>query len=144
MIKCMLMLTNSGNFYSIWINLISYHPTEINATAASQCMSLIISLFQHILCECVSSEYIRCSCGSVLEHCVSSTKCCGFNSQGTQILIKIKCVSWVHCNLLWIKVFDIYNNIIHHPSLPKRLDTTGLLYTSGQPSMCKMICRQRF
>ncbi len=28
----------------------------------------------------------RCSCGSVLEHCVSSAKGCGFNSQGTHIL----------------------------------------------------------
>ncbi len=30
----------------------------------------------------------RCSCGSVVEHCVSSAKGCGFNSQGTRILIK--------------------------------------------------------
>ncbi len=26
---------------------------------------------------------VRCSCGSVVEHCVSSAKGCGFNSQGT-------------------------------------------------------------
>ncbi len=96
MIKCMLMLTNSGHFYSILISLTSYHPTEIHATAG-------YSVWMR-----VSSEYIRCSCGSVVEHCVSSTTCCGFNSQGIQILIKIKCVSWMHCNLLWIKVFDIY------------------------------------
>ncbi len=25
-----------------------------------------------------------CSCGSVVEHCVSSAKGCGFNSQGTE------------------------------------------------------------
>ncbi len=30
---------------------------------------------------------IQCSCGSVVEHCVSSTKGCGFNSQGTHVLI---------------------------------------------------------
>ncbi len=30
---------------------------------------------------------IQCSCGSVVEHCVSSTKGCGFNSQETHILI---------------------------------------------------------
>ncbi len=30
----------------------------------------------------------RCSCGSVVKHCVSSTKGCGFNSQGTHILTK--------------------------------------------------------
>ncbi len=29
-----------------------------------------------------------CSCGSVVEHCISSAKGCGFNSQGTHILIK--------------------------------------------------------
>ncbi len=29
---------------------------------------------------------MRCSCGSVVEHCVSSAKGCGFNSQGTHIL----------------------------------------------------------
>ncbi len=35
--------------------------------------------------------------GSVVEHCVSSAKGCGFDSQGTHILIKEKCKS------LWIK-----------------------------------------
>ncbi len=29
-----------------------------------------------------------CSCGSVVEHCVSSAKGCGFNSLGTHILTK--------------------------------------------------------
>ncbi len=29
-----------------------------------------------------------CSCGSVVEHCVSSAKGCGFNTKGTHILIK--------------------------------------------------------
>ncbi len=44
-IKCMLiMIISSGHFYSIWINLTSYHTTEINVTAASQCMLLIIVL----------------------------------------------------------------------------------------------------
>ncbi len=28
---------------------------------------------------------VLCSCGSVVEHCVSSAKGCGFNSQGTHI-----------------------------------------------------------
>ncbi len=27
--------------------------------------------------------YFLCSCGSVVEHCVSSAKVCGFDSQGT-------------------------------------------------------------
>ncbi len=30
----------------------------------------------------------KCSCGSVVEHCVSSAKGCGFDSQGTHIVIK--------------------------------------------------------
>ncbi len=29
-----------------------------------------------------------CSCDSVLEHCVSSAKGCGFNFQGTHVLTK--------------------------------------------------------
>ncbi len=42
-----------------------------------------------------------CSCGSVVVHCVSSAKGCGFNSQGTHILKK--CIVWMHCKSLWIK-----------------------------------------
>ncbi len=39
--------------------------------------------------ECsVSPAIILCSCGSVAEHCVNSTQGCGFNSQGTHILMK--------------------------------------------------------
>ncbi len=45
----------------------------------------------------------KCACGSVVEHCVSSAKGRGFNSQGTHILIK-KCIAWMHCKSLWIKV----------------------------------------
>ncbi len=44
-----------------------------------------------------------CSCGSVVEHCVSSAKGCGFNSQGTHILIK-KCIAWVHCKCINVNV----------------------------------------
>ncbi len=28
-------------------------------------------------------------CGSVVEHCISSAKGCGFNSQGTHLLMKM-------------------------------------------------------
>ncbi len=38
-----------------------------------------------------------------LEHCISSAKCCGFNSQGTHVLTKKKWITWMHCNSLWIK-----------------------------------------
>ncbi len=37
-----------------------------------------------LLTNCVT----KCSCGSVVEHCVSSTNGCGFNSQGIRILTK--------------------------------------------------------
>ncbi len=30
-----------------------------------------------------------CSCGSVVEHCISSAKGCGFDSQGTHLLMKM-------------------------------------------------------
>ncbi len=42
-----------------------------------------------------------CSCGSVVEHCVNSTKGCGFDSQGTHILIK-KYIYFFYKSL-WIK-----------------------------------------
>ncbi len=35
------------------------------------------------------TDVFQCSCGSVVEHCVSSAKGCGFDSQGTQILMKM-------------------------------------------------------
>ncbi len=44
--------------------------------------SLIYYLCYHIQC-------YSCSCGSVVEHCVSSAKGCGFDSQGTHILMKM-------------------------------------------------------
>ncbi len=43
-----------------------------------------------------------CSCGSVVEYCVSSSRGCGFNSQGTHILGK-KSTAWMHCKSLRIK-----------------------------------------
>ncbi len=55
------------------------------------------------MCGCVwnNCEIKSCSCGSVVEHCDSSVKGHGFNSQGTHILIK-KMYS-LNCKLLWIK-----------------------------------------
>ncbi len=41
-------------------------------------------------------------CGSVVEHCVRSAKGCGFNSQGTQILLK-NLQPECNCKSLWIK-----------------------------------------
>ncbi len=37
--------------------------------------------------------------GSVVQHCVSSAKGCGFNSQWAHILIKT-CIAWMHCKSL--------------------------------------------
>ncbi len=57
-----------------------------------------ISQFKHLLCYLcfivnkillfVKYCKIVCSFGSVVEHCISSANGCGFNSQGTRILIK--------------------------------------------------------
>ncbi len=38
---------------------------------------------------CTNSVNSVFLCGSVVEHCVSSAKGCGFNSQGTHILMKM-------------------------------------------------------
>ncbi len=40
----------------------------------------------HVL---LSVKSIKFLCGSVVEHCVSSAKGCGFDSQGTRILTKM-------------------------------------------------------
>ncbi len=50
----------------------------------------------------IHQSFLFISYGSVVEHCVSSAKGCGFNSQGTHILIK-QCIAWMHCKSLWIK-----------------------------------------
>ncbi len=52
-----------------------------------------------------SGNWCMCSCGSVVEHCASSAKGCGFNSQGTPIRTK-KCIAWMYCKSLWIKPSD--------------------------------------
>ncbi len=50
-------------------------------------------------------KLLKCSCGSVVEHCVSNAKGCGFNFQGTHMLINYikNCIAWLHCKSLWIK-----------------------------------------
>ncbi len=39
--------------------------------------------------QCTMHLCILCSCGSVVEHCVCSTKGCGFDSQETHIMKKM-------------------------------------------------------
>ncbi len=46
--------------------------------------------------------FTQCSCGSVVEHCVSSANGCGFDSQRTRTLTQT-CITWMHCESLWIK-----------------------------------------
>ncbi len=41
-------------------------------------------------------------CGSVVEHCVSSAKGCGFDSQGTHVLMKMYNLNAI-VKSLWIK-----------------------------------------
>ncbi len=49
-----------------------------------------------------------CSCDSVVEHCVSSAKGCGFNSQGTHLLIKKKSL-WIKASAKCINVNVMFN-----------------------------------
>ncbi len=44
-------------------------------------------------------------CGSVVEHCVSSAKGCGFDSQGTHVLMKMYNLNAI-VKSLWIKASD--------------------------------------
>ncbi len=69
-----------------------------------------VQLRKHKKCSCYdpptslkNTQKILCSCGSMVEHCVSNAKGYGFDSQGTRILIK-KHIAWMHRKSLWIKV----------------------------------------
>ncbi len=73
-----------------------------NATAHIRQMIIIIIIianFQFSKSTLDIFFLIKCSCGSVVKHCMSSAKGCGFNSQGTHILIK----HIIACKSLWIK-----------------------------------------
>ncbi len=50
--------------------------------------TLVAGVTVNIVCQQAQYLHLTCSCGSVVEHCVSSAKGCGFNSQETRILIK--------------------------------------------------------
>ncbi len=78
-------------------------------------VGLSISSIKHLTSSCIqllkhSSPLMLCwcSCGSVVEHCVSSAKGCGFNSQGTHILTK----TMYNLNkLLWMSAKCINVNV---------------------------------
>ncbi len=70
----------------------------------------------------------RFLCGSVVEHCVSSAKGCGFDSQGTHILMKMYNLN-ANCKSLWIKASAININ-----TFPKVF--TGLGKLEGNYCIC--------
>ncbi len=75
---------------------------NVQYTICNICI-LQLSYVQHILIykTDVLIRKVKCSCGSVVEHCVSSAKGCGFNSQETHT--DEQCIAWMHCKSLWIK-----------------------------------------
>ncbi len=62
----------------------------------------------------------HCSCDSVVAHCISSAKGCGFNSQGTHILTR--CIAWMQCKSLWIKASAKCLNVL------KRLSANIIIF----------------
>ncbi len=63
-----------------------------------------------------------CSCSSVVEHCVSSAKGHGFNSQGTHMKhTDKKCIAWIHCKSLWIKASAKCINVKWTDTLCKKM-----------------------
>ncbi len=55
-----------------------------------------------IIKELAAVPLLRCSCGSVVEHCVSSAKVVGSISREHTYCQK-KCITWMYCKSLWIK-----------------------------------------
>ncbi len=47
----------------------------------------------------------------MVEHCVSRAKGCGFDSQGTHVLMKT-CTVWMYCKSLWMKASDKCVNVM--------------------------------
>ncbi len=79
-------------YFNMYINMYS------KCKVKKKKFSLIVILHDNVV-----DQFVFCSCGSVVDYCISSAKGCGFNSQGTHILIK-KCIAWMQCKSLWIKV----------------------------------------
>ncbi len=57
-----------------------------------------------------------CSCGSVVEHCVSSAKVVG-STPRKHTYWQYKCIAWMHCKSLWIKASAkcIHVNVVLPP-----------------------------
>ncbi len=113
-----LMFCNSCNFYvtvdrhlsQFWWNHSSFHIPLV-----TQLIWMVVSV------ETVRYKYYgTCSCGSVVEHCVSSAKGRGFNSQGTHMTKK--CITWMSCKSLWIKASAKCINVNVNSSVQAKLD----------------------
>ncbi len=72
------VLTEGAIYLSIYLSIYLYiGPIYIMSRCVRRC----------IITQFITLHFL-CTCGSVVEHCVSSAKGRGFNSQGTHILIK--------------------------------------------------------
>ncbi len=121
-----LMFCNSCNFYahcrSTFVTILM-EPLKFSHTSSL----LVTQLIWKIGMMVVSGETVRykyfgtCSCGSVVEHCVSSAKGRGFNSQGTHIMTK-KIITWMSCKSLWIKASAKCINVNVNSSVQAKLD----------------------
>ncbi len=54
------------------------------------------------LCNFMINLKVKCSCGSVVEHCISSAKVVGSIPREHTYWQK-KCIAWMHCKSLWIQ-----------------------------------------
>ncbi len=83
--------------------------------------------------------------GSVVEHCVSSAKGCGFDSQGTHVLIK-NCITWMHCKSLWIKASAKCINVNVEPgaTLPLTRCMRTTKYRNGRKKSCTSCDKEIF
>ncbi len=83
-------------------------------------------MFPCELCDSVFSSHnhywIMCSCGSVVEHCVSSAKVVGLILR-EHMYWQYKCIAWMHCKSLWIKAsakcinVNVISFIQHHSEM---------------------------
>ncbi len=66
--------------------------------------------------DAVHSQTSKCSCGSVVEHCVSSAKVVGSIPREHMYWQK-KSITWMHCKSLWIKASAKCINVNLHSYL---------------------------
>ncbi len=79
-VKSFTNVSTYGRHPQIWPT-----PAEFSSSPNQTHLSILIRVFEIIR----KSQVGEFSCGSVVEHCVCSTKGCGFDSQGTHIMKKM-------------------------------------------------------